>query len=81
MQTIANDGGKDRILLGDPLTAAFFFFFPNSWLCRWVYALVESFSGIIYQGGMEAVFWCSEAFVLFLCNTATWKGWGKSIIR
>ena len=25
MQTIANGGGKNRILLGDPLTAAFFF--------------------------------------------------------
>lgn len=52
MQTIANDGGKNRILLGDPLTA----FFSNSWLCRRIYALLESFSGIIYQGGMEAVF-------------------------
>ena len=78
MQTIANDGGKNRILLGDPLTAAFF---SNSWLCRRIYALLESFSGIIYQGGMEAVFWGLEAFVLFLCNTATWRGWGKSIIR
>ena len=26
MQTIVNDGGKNRILLGNPLSAAFFFF-------------------------------------------------------